>query len=171
MQVLLPKAVMQLDPRSAGSSSSSSSGGKQSSSPSPALPDLDPGSAAGSSSRANTEGPESSAEPLAVGQGGEQHVSQDQVAAEPPPASQESAAYPPLARAKRLSYCLATALPGKFEEVEGRQVLSFCISRRVLTRAPLPSFLSSRALVQVQHVYCMRCHEPVGFACCNTLWP
>ena len=130
MQVMLPEAVMQLDPRR--SSSTSSSSGTQTSTPSAALPQLDVENAGGDNSKSEgTPGMDCSAgqaQPFAEGQSGEQRISRDQLAAEPLSAGPESAAYPPLARARRLSYCLATALPDKFGEAEGRQVSSCSLS-------------------------------------------
>ena len=120
-QVLLPQAVMQLRPRSTSSGSNKSSG-TQSVTPSPATPELDPGSDVGSSGSSETPQGGGPAQPLAAGQGSEQ------LSAGAPQADQEILAYPPLAKARRLSYCLATALPDKFGEAEGRQVLFFCSS-------------------------------------------
>ena len=130
VQVLLPQTVMQLDARKRkGSSSSSRTSESQSSSSSLVQPEPNLRSAGGSSSESLPGSDPSSgepAEPLAAGQGAEQPLSQAQAAAEASPAPQGESAYPSLARAKRLSYCLATALPDKFGDAEGRQVLSVC---------------------------------------------
>ncbi len=131
-QVLLPQAVMQLRPRSTSSGSSKSSG-TQSSKPSPAPLELDL-KGVGSSSETLQAGDSSAglAQPLAAEQISEQ------LSAEASQAIQENLAYPPLAKARRLSYCLATALPDRFGEAEGRQVLSFC------SLSPWPHFILSR---------------------------
>ena len=110
---------MQLDPRSIDSSrTASESTSRESSSGS---------SKALVASQQSQQGEDVSA--IAKPQQGERSVSQEESAAEALQAHQEksnqdSSSYPPLARAKRLSYCMATALPGKFEAAESIQVLS-----------------------------------------------
>jgi len=111
---------MQLDPRSIDSSrSTSESTSRESSSGlSEALV----------ASQQSQQGGDASA--IAEPQQGKRSVSQEDLAAEAMQAPQESShqdssSYPPLARAKRLSYCMATALPGKFEAAESIQVSSY----------------------------------------------
>lgn len=108
-QVLLPEVVMQLDPRSSNSGSSSSGTISRSDTPLPA----------------SLAGPISAPEEdLQAGTAAEGENPEQSVSPEHASAAEEGQLYPAIRRASRLSFCMATALPGSFDGAEGRQVPS-----------------------------------------------
>ena len=156
MQVMLPKGLMELDP-SKDSSRDTATSDSQSSDPPSAPQVIDAGAVGLDSSTAETRSKDPAAADLPVAtQRGEQHMPREQVAAgESQDASEQRAAYPPLARAKRLSYCMATALPDKFGDAEGRQVLSACSTfSNLFSQGCLPSDGSALPTCKV-HYYKM----------------